>query len=465
MKAHSALVPVGCIFFLASAVFLCRLPDCGAVAAVVMALVLTGALALAVFSLRRLPSGLLVCCAAIGGAFLLGRLLCFGTATSDYNDFLLPWTNRLRALGGLPGLGTDIGNYNVPYMVLLALISYLPLPPLYPIKLISVLFDLLLALTLSGLAGRLSGSRIRAGVCFILALALPTVFINGAVWGQCDSIYVTFGLLGLWLCLSDRPIPGMAAFALSLSFKLQAIFILPLILPLLLMKKVRWYHLPVFPAVYVLAVSPAVIAGKGFKEVLLIYLNTASTAGTALSYNAPSVFSLYYFYRLTDTEPAAKAGILAAVLLCVLFSFLFVAGRKRITEKSVLYAALITCCGLPLLLPHMHDRYFYFCDALTLCAACLVPETAVTVLLSQFASLLGYYAYFYMKYLLPMRLGFCGLVIVFAVSLVLCLHAVFSRRGEPEAAAAESSFPESKQEEPPEDPESGSRAVPPEDPD
>ncbi len=444
MKARSVFLPVGCIFFLAAAVFLFRLPDCGAAAAVVMALMLTGALALALYSLRELPAALLICCAVIGGALILGRLLCFGTATSDYRDFLLPWTNRLQKLGGLKGLGADIGNYNVPYMVLLALFSYLPLPPLYPIKLISVLFDLLLALTLAKLTGRLSSSRVRAGVCFLLALALPTVFINGAVWGQCDSIYVTFGLLGLWFCLSDRPILGMAAFSLSLAFKLQAVFILPVILPLLLMKKVRWYHLPVFPAVYVLAVSPAVIAGKGLKEVLLIYLNTASTAGSALSYNSPSLFSLYYFYRIEDTEAAARAGILAAALLCVLFCLLFIAARRRITEKSVLYAALIACCGLPLLLPHMHDRYFYFCDALTLCAACLVPESAVTVLLSQFASLLGYYAYFYMKYLLPMRLGFCGLVIVFAAALALCLHALCSRRetGSENGSPAEPEQPE-----------------------
>ena len=428
MKTRSVLLPVGCIFFLASAVFLYQLSECTAAAAVVMALLLTGALALALYAVKELPSGMLICCAVLGGAFLLGRLLCFGTATSDYNDFLLPWTNRLRNLGGLPGLGADIGNYNVPYMVLLALFSYLPLPPLYPIKLTSVLFDLLQAVILAKLVWRLGKSPVRAGVCFILALALPTVFINSAIWGQCDSIYVSLGILGLLFCLSDRPVLGLAAFSLSLAFKLQAIFLLPVLLPLLLMKKVRWYHLPVFPAVYVLAVSPAVIAGKSFREVMLLYLNTASTAGSALNYNSPSMFSLYYFYRLEETEAAAKAGILAAAILCLVFCVLFFALRKRITEKSVLYAALFMCCGLPLLLPHMHDRYFYFCDILTLCVGCLVPETAFTVLLSQFASLLGYHAYFYLRFLLPMRLGFCGLVLVLITACVLCLNALFSRR-------------------------------------
>ena len=437
MNTRSAFLSIGCIFFLASAVFLYRLPDCGAAAAVIMALALTGAAALALLSLRELPERLLLLCAAVGCLLLLGRLLCFGVATSDYNDFLLPWTNRLRSLGGLKGLGSDIGNYNVPYMVLLALFSYLPLPPLYPIKLVSVLFDLLLAVTAAKLTERLSGSRIRAGVCFLLVLALPTVFINGSVWGQCDSIYVTLGLLGLLLCLSKLPVPGVAAFALSLAFKLQAIFILPVLLPLLLMKKVRWYHLPVFPAVYVLAVSPAVIAGKSFWKALTVYLDTASTAGTALHYNAPSVFSLYYFYRLKDTESAAKAGILAAALLCVLFCVLFIVFRARITEKSVLYAALLMCCGLPLLLPHMHDRYFYFCDVLTLCVACLAPGVSLSVPLSQFGSLLGYYAYFYLRYLLPMRLGFCGMLIVFAAACFLCLRELLALKHAEQSGGAQ----------------------------
>ena len=73
----------------------------------------------------------------------------------------------------------------------------------------------------------------------------------------------------------------------------------------------------------------------------------------------------------------------------------------------------------------MHDRYFYFCDVLTLGLACLVPRFAPAVPLSQFASLLGYHAYFYLRYFLPMRLGFCALCLVFLTALALCFRELF----------------------------------------
>jgi hypothetical protein len=133
------------------------------------------------------------------------------------------------------------------------------------------------------------------------------------------------------------------------------------------------------------------------------------------------MYSLLYFYRLTDTAGAARAGILAAALFCVLFCLLFLLRRKSITERSLLFASLLSCCAIPLLLPHMHERYFYFCDVLTLCVSCLLPVAAPAVLLSQFASLLGYHAYYYLRYLLPMRLGFYGLVLTALAAAFLLL--------------------------------------------
>ena len=425
MKRKLAL-PIGAaaLLWLAAAVLLWRLPQFGAVAGVICGLMLSLALAGALKALG-LKGRLLWFVAAAAAIALLGRLPFFPRETSDFTDFLLPWSERLRQLGGFRGLGKNIGNYNVPYMVLLALFTYLPIPALYLIKFTSLLFDLLLALTLGLFILHLGGSRVRGGVCFALCLALPTVFINGAVWGQCDSIYVSLALLGLWLCLAGKPGWGMAAFGLSFAFKLQAIFLLPVLFPLLLTGKVKWYHLPIFPAVYALAVSPAVLAGRKLTDVLLFYVSTAATVGSGLNYNSPSMYSLLYFYRLTDTAGAAKAGIFAAALLCLLVCALFLLKRKRITDKSILFAALLLSLGLPLLLPHMHDRYFYFVDVLTLCVSCLLPAAAPAVLLSQFASLLGYHAYFYLRYLLPMRYGFFGLVLVALLAAILLLDTLF----------------------------------------
>ncbi len=433
MKRELAL-PLGAalLFWAAAAALLARLPGFGIPGALISGLLICLALA---FCLRclGLEGKLLAVCGVLAALALLARFLCFPRETSDFTDFLLPWSQRLRELGGLPGLGEEIGNYNVPYMVLLALFTYLPIPVLYLIKLSSTFFDLLLALTLGLLVRKLSGSRVRAGACFLLALVLPTIFINSASWGQCDSVYVSLALLGLWLCLAGKPGWGMAAFGLSFAFKLQAVFLLPILFPLLLAGKVKWFHLPVFPAVYVLAVSPAVLAGRKFTEVLLYYVTTAATAGSGLNYNSPSMYSLLYFYRLPASADAAaaRAGVIAAAALCLALCLLFLLKRRRITDRSILFASILLCCGIPLLLPHMHERYFYFCDVLTLCLSCLLPAAAPTVLLSQFASLLGYHAYYYLRYLLPMRYGFFGLVLTALVTAFLLVCELFQPAHSP----------------------------------
>ncbi len=414
-------------FFAAAAAILLSLPGAALPGALGMGLALSAAFFGALAALRPAPGRILWSIAVPAALLLLIRLFFFPVETSDFTDFLLPWTERLRALGGFRGLGREIGNYNVPYMVLLAFFSCLRTPALYLIKLSSLLFELLQAAVLARLVRRLGGGKAREGLCFVLALALPTVFLNSAVWGQCDSVYVSLALLGFYLCLAEKPGWGMAALGLSFAFKLQAVFLLPAVLLLLFAGKVRWFHLPIFPGAYALAVSPAVLAGRSVGDVLLFYLRTAETAGSALNYNSPSLFSLYRFYWMDEAGKAlsARLGILGAFGLCLLVFVLFFLRRKEITERSLLFAALLLTLGLPLLLPHMHERYFYFCDVLTLCCACLVPRSSPAAVLAQFASLLGYHAYFYLRYLLPMRLGFLALCAVFLAAAAMTVRELF----------------------------------------
>ena len=409
----------GGLTLLGSLLAFSRLDDCSFFAALLLSVLLAVAAFFSLLPLRhaKLPC-LIPCC--VGAAMLLTvRILGFPEETSDFTNFLRPWTEYFRLNGNLRAIGPEVGNYNVPYLVLLAFFSYFKLPELYLIKFTSVLFDLLLAVSAAGLVREAGQSDDRSAVCWLLTLLLPTVVINGAVWGQCDSIYVSLGLLGLLLCMKGKPFWGMAAFGVSFAFKLQAVFLLPVVLLLLFAKKVKIWHLPAFPLAYLVAVSPAMLGGRGIWNTLLIYVNTASTAGDGLNYNSPSVFSLPRFYWVTETAGAARAGILAAFLLCVLVFILFFCRRKRITNRSLIFAALLFACGLPLFLPHMHERYFYLCDVLTLVVACVFPPAAITVLFSQFASLIGYHAYFYMRYLYPMRIGFYVLVVTLLAAAAL----------------------------------------------
>ncbi|MBR6521563.1 MAG: conjugal transfer protein TraL [Oscillospiraceae bacterium] len=353
---------------------------------------------------------------------LLARILVFDHETGDYLMFLKPWTQYFRENGGLAGLRRSIGNYNIPYLVCLAIFSYIPINELYLIKLLSVGFDLLLAVSIAKLVLTASGCSSRALISFAVAMLLPTVFLNGACWGQCDSIYGGLAVLSVYFILSDRPWHSMAALALSFAFKLQAIFIFPVFFVFLYTRKLRIRHLPLFPAVYFLAVSPAMLAGRPILDTLLIYVNQGSTVGSALNYNSPSLFSM--FYNVSNPEMYSKTGILCAFAFCALMFVLLFVLRKRLGNTALLLAAFIFALAVPMLLPHMHERYFFLADVLSLAVAFALPKAAPVPVLCSFASLLGYHAYLKNRFLLLMHWGFCALAFAMIMALLLISEAL-----------------------------------------
>ena len=69
------------------------------------------------------------------------RCLWLNGRSGDYIGFLAPWIDYIRELGQFNSLKYNIGNYNVPYIVILTLISFFKCEPLYLIKFVSIIFD------------------------------------------------------------------------------------------------------------------------------------------------------------------------------------------------------------------------------------------------------------------------------------------------------------------------------------
>jgi len=359
----------------------------------------------------RSPASWVVAAALIAGAFLI-RALALDYETLDYQNFLSRWVAFYRDNGGFRAIRVPLGNYNIPYLYFLALFSYSGIRDLYLIKLLSIFFDVLLAWGALRLCARFTDRPNRKLACFLTVLWLPTVVLNGAVWAQCDSIYVALLVLSLALALEDKPIRSMICLTLSFGFKLQAVFVMPVFLILLLYKKIRWQHLFLFPLTYLILVMPAVILGRPLLDTLTLYLSQTGSIGSGLNYNSPSVFAI--FWRLQDVQPASTIAIAGA--FCFMLLVLILA-RKQ-TDRIVLLAAVLLAIGIPFLLPHMHDRYFFAADILTLILAFSIPTFCLAAPLAQFASLLGYHAYLKLRYLLPMWYGsyalIAALVLVFA---------------------------------------------------
>lgn len=369
----------------------------------------------AVRPLRLVP---LLCAALLTAAAFAARYLALDYVTLDYRDFLSKWVDYFRNNGGFKALDQPVGNYNIPYLYFLAAFSYSDINDLYLIKLLSIFFDVLLAYGSALILSRFTESKERIIACFFAVLMLPTVFLNGSLWGQCDSTYAALAILGIYCALDGRPVLSMILAALSFGFKLQAVFVLPVYAVLWMKGKFKLRHFAVFPAAYILLVLPAVLLGRPFLDTITLYFNQTGSIGSGLNYNSPSVYSMFQYSLPQEYNAAASAlGIIAAAVYMIVILIICYVNRNCLTEKSILAAALLFAIGIPFLLPHMHDRYFFAADILSVITAFAAVRFSAIPLLVQFASLLGYHAYLKLRYLLLMDRGAWALIAALILSL------------------------------------------------
>lgn len=347
------------------------------------------------------------------------RAFCLNYETLDYQNFLKQWVEFFRQNGGFAALSQPVGNYNIPYLYFLALFSYIPASDLYLIKLLSIFFDVLMAWAAMGIVGKLGGSLAQRLGIFFTVLLLPTVVLNGALWGQCDSIYVALALMSIYWALDDRPVLSMLAMTLSFGFKLQAVFVMPVLAILWMQGKFKLRHFFIFPIAYVVLVLPAVLLGRPFLDTITLYFSQTGSIGSGLNYNSPSVFGI--FWNVQNEVLASKLAIIFAFVFMLLILLICYVNRSRLSSRAMLAAAVLLAVGIPFLLPHMHDRYFFAGDILTVVLAFACWKYSPVAPLCQFASLLGYHAYLKMRYLLPMSYGSWALILV----LILAGHMLF----------------------------------------
>lgn len=340
----------------------------------------------------------------LGVGFVL-RFLCLNHETYDYLDFLTKWVDYFRTQGGFSAIAHSVGNYNVPYLYFLAAISYLPISDLYLIKLGSIVFDVLLAWGGFRLVRCVSDTKKNMPlVAFCMLMLLPTVVLNGAYWGQCDALYGALCLHALACVLSGRPKGSLVWLGVAFSFKLQAIFLIPMWCAFWFLGRVKFRHLFLFPATYVVTILPALLIGRPLMDILGVYVSQTGEYTTSLTYNAPSIYSFLPYSWSGDVHGTATIGVIVAfVLVVALLAVLFVF-RNRVTPLSLLIASTFLSLGVPYLLPYMHERYFFLADVLTVVLACVALPYLSTAILVQLASLSSYCTYLRLEYTYPLLL-------------------------------------------------------------
>ncbi len=287
----------------------------------------------------------------------LGNIL-----SGDASIFLLPWYDRIQDAGGLPALDTQVGNYNLAYQTLIALLTYVPLEPLYAYKLLSCLFDYALAGAAGWIAWQLApGRRTDAAVlAYSLVVLSPVVWLNSAAWAQCDAIYTFFALSAFGLLYRRRYTGAFVCLGLSFAFKLQAVFALPFFL-------VVWFRRRSFslvnflwiPGGLVLSGLPAILLGRNPWDVFTIYVQQVE--------EYPQLFLIYpSFWALLDGKcqaplyPALQGAALFLTMgLLLMVAWLWLRRCRACTGQQLLGLFFLLNYTCVLFLPAMHERYSY----------------------------------------------------------------------------------------------------------
>ncbi len=299
---------------------------------------------------------------AILAGLIIARFIMLSHESRDYQVFLSDWVAQIRNAEGFSALKMNIGDYNMPYLYLLFIISKLTDVDLYYIKLFSIVFDLLAAWFAARLVARKFPEQRTVFAAFATVLAVPTVLLNSAYWGQCDSVFTALGLGAILYGLEGRSRSAWLMIALAFSFKLQTIFFIPAFVLLVLLRRVRWQDCWVFPAAFFATLLPAIVAGKPIADTLSIYVKQTDSY-PELVWNAPTVFRL--FGTNGEFEIFNLVGIFLAGTACAAVFYLLWNRRDSLDDERIIEAAFLFALIIPFVLPRMHDRYFFPADVLS----------------------------------------------------------------------------------------------------
>ena len=341
-----------------------------------------------------------LCISLITMSGFIIRLIAKDFVSEDMQAFLLPWFNAIQTNGGLEGLSQQVGDYGLLYQTIIALFTYLDRNPIYLYKALSVSFDFVLALSVAFFITRekwethSDNSDKGKAFCFSYAiiLMLPTVFLNSAFWGQCDSIYTSFLLWSVWFLYKGKYDFAFFMLGWAFAFKLQSILLIPLFLFVYCYN--RQMHKPNFSLfcffiTYLIFWFSGIVAycyGRGILDGIGIYV-FQSMEYRRMWMNLPS---FYYFWNL-DYNAFHLYAILLTFLILAFGLYLIISGKKKLESlQNYTEVAVFIEWTCMLFLPAMHERYTYVMDIMLVI---LAINDRKYIKYALIANALSYYTY------------------------------------------------------------------------
>ncbi len=299
-------------------------------------------------------------------------------------------------------------DYSPLYLFILACFTLLPrgekisingysyyINDMYYVKSVYFLMDILIALGIYLIIIHITKDKVKATIGYCIALLLPVQFTNSALWGNADSMYFCCFIYCIYFLLKRKDHLVWFFFGLSLSLKMQSVFILPFLFYVMFSGRLKFY--PIYMAFVALMFSftPSYICGACFKEPFHYFV--AQVGGySQLTLGCANFWKFFSAVNMdSSSSPLNKASVFIGLSMILLFTAIVYIRKIRLNDENLVYTACFLIGIVPFFLPHMHERYFYSLDVLLLLYAILKKDKKryFLVPLMQISSGIAYYHY------------------------------------------------------------------------
>lgn len=330
--------------------------------------------------------GWIVVCVLATVLSTIAKHSAFFNLSYDYNEFLHGWISFYRENGIKNGLAQALDNYTPFYNYFMALTGQWVQPEhyVYAIKWFNFPFELSFSVAFFFIVYHKFKNLNYSSIAFACSLIIPSIIINGPIWGQYDIIFVSFLFWCIYFLLRKKTNWAMIMFAIAFSIKIQTIFFAPFIIVLVLKREIKIWQLLYIPAIYILFALPTLFCGRPVKEVLLIYVDQTAEA-SILSWSAPNIYS---FIDNNATVLLDKMAIYISLIVTGVVAFYLYQKDMELNIENIILMALISSLFTPFFMPHMHERYFIIADLLSILYIFIKKKGFTVCLLINSASIL-----------------------------------------------------------------------------
>ena len=203
---------------------------------------------------------------------------------------------------------------------------------------------------------------------------------------------------------------------IAFSFKLQAVFILPVFLfYYVCTRKTSILHFLIIPAVDFVMCLPAIILGRNPLDIITIYAEQTDY-GKLIQMNCPNIYAficdgndMYNYFLFKTLSIFLTVAILGAGLCMLIYK------RTDLSDtQNFLLVSIWTVFTCIMFLSSMHERYAYLLDILTIIYAVVNVKRVWLPIACNLVSLRGYCYYLFVYDVLDIKITAIVYIAVYA---------------------------------------------------